>query len=190
MSELTLSDIGVTGAVWILGCIVSIVLAVYTTRDFRRQWHNGPALTGRDVLATFGAYFFIGVSTWLAYSGIRGRHLLRVESRYTAATITQVQRFKGQWESHFTYAVGRMRYSNYIGHGSGPALPVGSHWWVRYAAADAAVHEWRYAAVPDSLDVVPADGWPRPPGEPASYVPPVVDDPGAPRTADIVEDDE
>ncbi len=189
MSEWTLSDVGLGGALSILGCVMSTALAIYFTIELRRRRYDGPPLTGQSVVATLGAYFFIGLCVWFFYSGVRGRHLLRVESRYTVATITRVRRVKAQWESRYIYTVGGMRYTDYLTRGSHPALPIGSRWWLRYAATDPAVHEWRYEQVPFHLVTVPDSGW-LTPDKPPGYVPPPVDDPGAPRTATILEEDE
>ena len=148
---------------------------VWSIGELRRLALADEMISGKELFSTFAAFPIALLCGWWAYSGAKEHRLLRGECRYTAARVYENWRYKGDEESRFEFWVAGQRYrfdERMSWRGGWRALH--SRWYVRYAVPDPDVYEYLDRPVPDSVRVVPANGWatlPEKPRPPASATP-------------------
>jgi hypothetical protein len=142
--------------------------------DLRRLMLTKPTVSGRDLFSPLAGMLMGVFLTGGAYVNANKHRLLRGECRYTVARVYENWRFKGDEESRFEYWVNGERYRFDKRMRREGWRPLHSRWYVRYAVPDPDAHEYTGKPVPDSVRVVPPQGWaslPQPPApapEPAS----------------------
>ena len=168
------ADIGGATIIFGLCALGAFIAGIGLWLEFRRLAFAQAMISGQQLVGTYTTIPLAVALAWVAYAEANEHRLLRGECRYTVAWVYENHHHKGDQESRFEFWVHGERYRfDERMEWRGGWRPLHSRWYVRYAVPDPDVYTYPDIPVPDSVRVVPNDGWVSLPASPITVPAPV-----------------
>ncbi len=157
-----LPDIGIGGLVFASLSLFGGVIFIVLSKQVLKRIRLGQPQHGREYVGTIAWFGFSLILGYSFASNLRRDHWLRVGTpRYTIATVARSYYSRSGRKFTFTYQVDNTQHESRDECGRYACPPPGTRRYVRFAAEAPDVSQLVDQPVPDSVQLIPSQGWVR-----------------------------